>query len=161
MDQLFELSMPWWHFCLRAVVVYVAVLILVRVSGKRSVGQFTPFDVILLVLLGTAVQNSLIGDDISLLGGLILAATLIALNVLVGFVSARSRTFDAIVEGEAVLLARDGRVLEKVLERQQLSRRDFDEALRGHGLLDVADVRCAFLETDGSISIIKREKSSD
>ncbi|MET0809312.1 MAG: hypothetical protein ABWX93_11215, partial [Pseudoxanthomonas sp.] len=59
MSALFELAMPWWEFVLRALVVYVALLVLVRLSGKRSVGQFTPFDMILLVLLGTAVQNSL------------------------------------------------------------------------------------------------------
>jgi len=157
MSELFELSMPWWQFCLRAAVVYVVLLVLVRMTGKRTVGQFTPFDMILLVLLGSAVQNSLLGDDISLLGGLILAVTLIALNWSVGFVSARSRTIDSLVEGEPVLLARDGKVFHGVLKREEISPKDFDEALRGQGLLDAAKVRCAFLETDGKISIIKRD----
>lgn len=159
MSQLFELSMPWWEFCLRAVVVYVVLLVLLRLTGKRSVGQFTPFDMILLILLGSAVQNALLGEDTSLLGGIILAATLIALNWSVGFVSARSRTVDILIEGEAVLLARDGRIFHKVLEREQISPNDFEEALRGHGLIDVQNVRCAFLETNGAISIIKRDGS--
>ena len=68
---LFELGMPWWEFVLRAVAVYVVVLLMVRLTGKRTVGQFTPFDLLVVVLLGTAVQNSLIGEDTSLLGGLI------------------------------------------------------------------------------------------
>ncbi len=157
MNPLFEMSMPWWEFSLRAVVVYVVLLVLVRATGKRSVGQSTPFDMILLVLLGTAVQNSLIGDDISLQGGLILAVTLIALNWAVGFVSARSTRVDRVVEGEAVLLARDAKVFDRILRREKISAGDFDEALRAHGLLDASKVRCAFLETDGTISIIKQD----
>lgn len=159
MSELFELSMPWWEFCLRAVAVYVAVLVLVRLTGKRSVGQFTPFDMILLILLGSAVQNSLLGDDVSLLGGLILATTLIALNWAVGYISARSRKVDDMVEGTAVLLARDGKVYNQVLKREHISPGDFEEALRRHGMLDVANVRCAFLETNGQINIIKRGDS--
>ena len=86
---LFELGMPWWEFVLRATAVYVVVLVMVRLSGKRTVGQFTPFDLLVVVLLGTAVQNSLIGEDTSLLGGLILAATLLSLNWTVGKLSSR------------------------------------------------------------------------
>ncbi|MEO6065539.1 MAG: YetF domain-containing protein [Lysobacterales bacterium] len=159
MSDLFELSMPWWEFCLRAVVVYAALLVLVRLTGKRTVGQFTPFDMILLVLLGTAVQNSLIGKDISLPGGLILVVTLIGLNWGVGFLTARSSKIDSLVEGDPVLLARDGKIFHAVLKREEINPRDFDKALRGHGLLDATQVRCAFLETDGKISIIEREKS--
>ena len=78
MHAMFELGMEWWEFVVRAVAVYVVVLLLTRMSGKRSMGQSTPFDILVIVLLGTAVQNSLIGEDTSLPGGLILAATLIS-----------------------------------------------------------------------------------
>ena len=91
MSDLFELSMPWWEFVLRAAVVYVVLLVLVRLSGKRTVGQYTPFDMILVVLVGNAVQNSMIGDDHSLLGGVVLVTTLIGLNWVVGVASARNR----------------------------------------------------------------------
>ena len=111
---------------LRAVVVYGVLLVLVRVTGKRSVGQFTPFDMILLILLGTAVQNSLIGDDISLPGGLILAATLIGLNDAVGWMTARSVRLNSLVEGDPVLLGRDGRIFDDRLRRECISRADFD-----------------------------------
>ncbi|MET0129662.1 MAG: hypothetical protein ABW207_03245, partial [Stenotrophomonas chelatiphaga] len=83
MSDLWTLSMPWWEFILRAVAVYVIVLLMTRLSGKRSLGQSTAFDVLVIVLLGNAVQNSLIGQDSSLLGGLLLAATLLSLNWLV------------------------------------------------------------------------------
>ena len=91
MPDLFALAMPWWEFILRAVVVYAVVLGMVRLSGKRALGQVTPFDVLLIVLLGNAVQNALLGTDTSLAGGLLLAATLILLNYGVGWITARSR----------------------------------------------------------------------
>ena len=158
MSELFELAMPWWEFVLRAVVVYVAVLVLVRLSGKRTIGQFTPFDMLLLVLLGTAVQNSLIGEDVSLLGGLILATTLIGLNYLVAFVTSRSARADRLIEGAPVVLARDGRLFKRVLKRELLSDADFEEAMRQSGCEDRADVRLALLETNGQITIFQRDK---
>ena len=98
MSDLFDLAMPWWEFILRAVVVYVVVLGMVRLSGKRALGQITPFDVLLIVLLGNAVQNALLGKDTSLGGGLLLAATLISLNYAVGWLSQRSRRVEALVK---------------------------------------------------------------
>jgi uncharacterized membrane protein YcaP (DUF421 family) len=108
--EMFQLAMPWWAFVLRACVVYFILLAMLRVSGKRSMGQFTPFDILLVVLLGNAVQNALLGADTSVGGGLLLAATLIALNWIVGLVSARSPKVERWVEGAPVLLARDGQV---------------------------------------------------
>ena len=157
MPDLLQLAMPWWEFVVRAVCVYFILLLMLRMSGKRTVGQFTPFDLLVVVLLGTAVQNSLIGDDVSLLGGLILAGTLIGCNWLVGFATARSRRLDRLVEGSPVLLARDGLVFHTALRAQNLSRQDFDEALRDNGLVDVADIALVMLEVDGSITVVPRE----
>jgi len=158
MSQWFELAMPWWEFVLRAVVVYVVILVMVRISGKRSVGQYTPFDLILVVLLGTAVQNSLIGEDVSLLGGLLLAATLIALNWLVGLATSRSRRMDRLVEGVPVVLARNGRIYQEALRRENIATSDFDEAMRQADCTKHDDIRLALLETDGKISIVTRER---
>ena len=157
MEEFWQLSMPWWQFVLRAFAVYVVLLLFVRLSGKRALGQFTPFDMVLLVLLGTAVQNSLIGDDISLLGGLILAATLIVLNAGVGFAAARWPGFQRLVEGEAVQVIEDGRLDDRRLQREGVSRADLDEALRRAGLERVAQVRRGWVETDGRITLIPRD----
>ena len=157
MSGLFELAMPWWEFVLRATVVYFVVLAMVRLSGKRTVGQFTPFDLIVVVLLGTAVQNSLIGKDVSLLGGLILAATLIAWNWLVGFATARSRTLDRIAEGSPVLLGRNGELFDAVMRRQNISRLDVEEALRDNGIADVSGAALVTLEVDGTLTVIPRK----
>ncbi|MCD7099883.1 YetF domain-containing protein [Stenotrophomonas sp. MMGLT7] len=155
MSDLFDMAMPWYEFVLRAVVVYVVVLALVRLSGKRTVGQFTPFDMLLVVLLGNAVQNSLIGEDSSLLGGLLLAATLLAINYLAGWMSARSMRLKRVIEGEPIVLARDGRVFRQVLRRELVSRADFEEAMRMDGCPGIDKVKLALLETSGRITIIQ------
>lgn len=160
MDRLFDLAMPWWEFVVRAVAVYVVVLLMVRIVGKRTVGQYTPFDLIVVVLLGTAVQNSLIGEDQSLLGGLILAATLLALNWSVGFLSARSRTFDRLVEGHSIVLARQGVVDRDQLRRQSISEEDFRAACRSSACSEDAQIALAILESSGDITVIKRSEGA-
>ena len=156
MNDLFQLSAPWWHFVLRAVAIYALVMVLMRVSGKRAVGQFTPFDLILLILIGNAVQNGINGGDNSLTGAFVMAATLIALNWVVAFASSRSRKAERLVEGVPVVLARDGHVFEQVLRRQLVSDADFHKALRQHDIASVSQVALALLETNGSISIVPR-----
>ncbi|HSD17402.1 MAG TPA: YetF domain-containing protein [Thermomonas sp.] len=158
MEELFQLSAPWWHFVLRACAIYLLVMVLVRVSGKRAVGQFTPFDLVLLILIGNAVQNGINGGDNSLTGAAIMATTLIALNYAVAFVTSRSRKVEKFVEGEPVVLARNGKLFEGVLRRQLVSRQDFRESLRMNGVEDVSEVELALLETNGSISVVKKKR---
>ncbi|PPT18722.1 DUF421 domain-containing protein [Xanthomonas arboricola] len=154
--EMMHLDMPWWEFVLRAVAVYTVVLLFTRMTGKRALGQSTPFDVLLIVLLGTAVQNSLIGKDVSLLGGMILAATLLVLNWLVGMATARSRRIDTWVQGTPALLARGGEIYWKELVRHNVSYADFEVAKRKADCRDDADIDMAILETSGEISILKK-----
>ena len=156
MQDLFQLSAPWWHFVLRACAIYALVMVLVRVSGKRAVGQFTPFDLVLLILIGNAVQNGINGGDNSLTGAAIMATTLIALNYGIAFVTSRNRKVEKFVEGVPVVLARNGKLFDHVLRRELVSREDFREALRMNGVEDVSEVELALLETNGSISVVKK-----
>lgn len=156
MSELWELGMPWYEFILRATAVYVVVLLMTRLSGKRSVGQTTPFDILVIVLLGTAVQNSLIGEDTSLLGGLILAATLLSLNWLVGFVTARCAPLDRVMEGAPVVLVHKGQVYWDQLRRCNVSPADLDVAMRTHDCRGHAEIDLAMLETSGEITVQKR-----
>ena len=156
METLFELSAPRWTFVLRATAIYALVMVLIRVSGKRAVGQFTPFDLVMLILIGNAVQNGINGGDNSLTGAAIMATTLIALNYGVAFITSRSRRVERIVEGEPVVLARNGKLFEGVLRRELVSRDDFRESLRMNGIDDVAKVELALLETNGSISVVAK-----
>jgi uncharacterized membrane protein YcaP (DUF421 family) len=158
MNELFQLSAPWWVFVLRATAIYVLVMALVRVSGKRAVGQFTPFDLVLLILIGNAVQNGINGGDNSLTGAAIMAVTLIVLNYVVALLTSRHRRFERMVEGEPVVLARDGKLFPQVLRRELVSNEDFAEALRVNGVEHVEEVGLAMLETNGHITVLARRK---
>ena len=160
MNELFQLSAPWWHFVLRGVAIYVLVMVLIRLSGKRAVGQFTPFDLILLILIGNAVQNGINGGDNSLTGAAIMATTLVALNWLVAFATSRSRKMEKVVEGVPVVLARRGKLYRDVLRRELVSEDDFKEALRMNNVADAEEVELALLETNGSISVVPKNKPS-
>lgn len=157
MSELFHLSAPWWHFVLRALAVYVVLMLLLRMSGKRAVGQFTPFDLVLLILIGNAVQNGMNGGDNSLTGALILAVCLIVLNYGVAMLTARNPKAERLIEGVPVLLARDGQVFREVLRRELVSRADVDKAMRENGCQEIEQVKLAFLETDGHITIISKD----
>jgi uncharacterized membrane protein YcaP (DUF421 family) len=124
-------------------------------SGKRTVGQFTPFDLLVVMLLSEGVSNSLSADDTSLGGALLVAATLVALNAAVGLIASRSRRFQILVEGDAVVIGRDGKLFKSALARHRLSQADVEESLR-QADCQLADVHVAVLESSGEISIVKK-----
>jgi uncharacterized membrane protein YcaP (DUF421 family) len=152
---MFDLSLPWWEPVVRAAAIYVALLLFVRLSGKRTVGQFTPFDLLVVMLLSEGVSSGLTGGDESVTGGLLIAATLIGLNGLAAVASARSAKLDAILAGVPVLLARDGKTFQTVLLHHRVSEGDFQKALR-EADCSMEDMESAVLEADGNISIAKR-----
>lgn len=161
MSTLFEMSFPWWQFLLRAVAVYVGVMLLVRLSGKRAVGQFTPFDLVLLILVGNAVQNGMNGGDNSLTGALLLAVSLMALNYLMAWLTARYPPMRRLIEGSPVELARDGHIHRDVLRRELVSRADFDKAMREASCTELDHIKLALLETNGHISIMTHRDDQD
>jgi uncharacterized membrane protein YcaP (DUF421 family) len=152
---MFDMDLPWWEFAVRGAIVYLALLVMVRLSGRRTIGQFTPFDLLVVMLLSESVSNGLSGGDNSVSGGLIIAATLIVLNGGIGLLSARSRKVEALVEGDVVLIGRDGRFFDKVMQRNRIGQIDIEQTLREAGCAR-HEMQCAFLESDGSITIMKR-----
>lgn len=143
---------------LRTGAIYLVVLIGVRLSGKREVGQMTPFDLTLLLLLSNSVQNAMTGPDTSLLGGVIAASTLLILNYVVGIFSGRSRGFRRVVQGEPSLLIHDGKAIESHMTSEHVSMDELERAVREHGIATVHDVALAVLEVDGSISCLKYDE---
>lgn len=143
---------------LRTGVIYLVVLIGVRLSGKREVGQMTPFDLTLLLLLSNSVQNAMTGPDTSLLGGVIAAATLLVLNYFVAYLSGSSERFRHFVQGQPSLLVHDGEVIREHMSRERVSMDELDRALRQHGISTCKDVALAVLEVDGSISCLKYDE---
>jgi uncharacterized membrane protein YcaP (DUF421 family) len=150
------LQMPWWTLIVRSLVVYTFLIVLLRVTGKRQVGQLAPFDLVLLLVLSNAVQNSMTGGDNSLTGGLVSAATLIALNHFVGWLSFRSKRLERLIEGTPQLLIHNGRLDEIVRARAQLTHHELNAALRQAGCASVEEVHTAVLENNGSISVTRR-----
>jgi len=143
---------------LRTGVIYLLVLIGVRLSGKREVGQMTPFDLTLLLLLSNSVQNAMTGPDTSLMGGAVAAGTLLLLNYGVAGVSGSNRRFRRLIEGEPSLLVHDGKVIDSHMARERVSMDELHRALREHGINSCDQVALAVLEVDGSISCLKYDE---
>jgi len=143
---------------LRTGVIYLLVLIGVRLSGKREVGQMTPFDLTLLLLLSNSVQNAMTGPDTSLAGGAAAAATLLIMNFVVANLSGSSRRMRRLIEGQPSLLVHDGKVIESHMARERVSMDELHRALREHGISSCDQVALAVLEVDGSISCLKYDE---
>ena len=152
------MSLPWWEFILRGLIIYVFLIVLLRLTGKRQVGQMPPFDLVLLLVLSNTVQNAMIGGDNSIIGGVISAVTLVAANWLVSLLTYRSKKMEALVEGRPELLIHNGKLFERALAQAKLTRHEMMNALREAGCAAVEDVRAAFLENDGTISVIPKTK---
>src|SRR5262245_50956247 len=153
---MLNMSVPWWELIFRSAVVYTALIVILRVSGKRQVGQLAPFDLVLLLVLSNAVQNSMNGGDNSLVGGLISATTLIVLNYTIGFATFKSKRLEALIEGRPVVVIHNGHVMDDALAQAQLTHHELDAALRQSGYACIDDVQRAILENNGSITVISR-----
>ena len=151
-----------WHvllnIALRTSVIYVVVLVGVRLSGKREVGQMTPFDLTLLLLISNSVQNAMTGPDTSLLGGLAAACTLLVLNYFIADLSGANRRFRKFIQEQPSLLVHDGQVIESHMAKEHVSMDELQRALREHGISSYHDVALAVLEVDGSISCLKYDE---
>jgi uncharacterized membrane protein YcaP (DUF421 family) len=158
---MWAIAVPWWELVIRGVVVYVFLLVLLRVTGKRQVGQLAPFDLVLLLVLSNAVQNSMNAGDNSLVGGLISAATLVALNYGVGFATFGSKRLEGLIEGRPQVLIHNGQLYEDVMRRAMLTHHELAAALRQAGYDRVEDVHAAVLENNGSISVLGRNHDRD
>ena len=147
-----------FEILLRTAVIYLLVLIGVRISGKREVGQMTPFDLTLLLLLSNSVQNAMTGPDTSLAGGVVAASTLLILNYLIAGASGTNRRFRRFVEGQPSLLVHDGKVIDSHMAREHVSMDELHRALREHGISCIEQTALAVLEVDGSISCLKYDE---
>jgi uncharacterized membrane protein YcaP (DUF421 family) len=154
---MWNLSLPWWEFVVRALLVYGFLLILLRLTGKRQIGQMSPFDLVLLLVLSNAVQNSMNGGDNTVLGGLILATTLVAFNAGISFLASRSKTIAHLTEGSPEIIIFDGKLMKKAMEREGLSMDELEGAMRVAGCDKVKDVHLATMEINGQISVVRAD----
>ncbi len=148
-----------WHtlldVALRTSVVYFALLIGLRLTGTRQLGQMSTFDLVLLLIIANAVQNAMVGPDTSLAGGLVAAGVLITWHRMIDWWRLRSRGISKLLTGEGIMLIHAGRILEEHCVRAGITHDELRQALREHGVASVQDVMLAVLEPDGAISVVR------
>ncbi len=154
-----------WHTALEIVLrtgaVYVLVLVGIRLTGKREVGQMTPFDLTLLLLLSNSVQNAMTGPDTSLAGGAVAALVLLTMNFLLAELSGMNRRFRKMIQGSPTLLIHNGECITSHMAKEHISMDELNRALREHGVSCTGDAALAVLEVDGSISVLKYDDVPD
>ena len=158
---MWHLSLPWWEFVLRGIIIYIFLIVILRATGKRQIGQMSPFDLVLLLVLSNGVQNSMNGGDNTVTGGMILSITLVSANWIAGKITFSSKKAERLIEGAPQVLVHNGRVYEAALSDAQLTRHELMSAIRTEGYTDLNEIRAVMLENDGSISVIaKRSPTS-
>jgi uncharacterized membrane protein YcaP (DUF421 family) len=155
---MWDMNVPWWEFVLRGVVVYVFLLVFLRLTGKRQTGQYAPFDLVLLLILSNAVQNSMNAGDNSLVGGLVSAATLIGCHVVLAQLTFRFAWMERLIDGSPQVLVQQGQVNTDLMRKELLSTDDLEAALRASGCLHLHEVERATIETNGQITVVLRRR---
>ena len=142
----------------KTTVVYLALVLGLRLLGKRELGQMNIYDLVLVIILANAVQNAMVGDDTTLPGGLVAAATLLILNRLFTLLLRRSRRVERAMVGQPLLIMNHGHLLEDRMRREGITRDQVLAAMREHGLCRLEQARMAVLEVDGTISVVQKAK---
>lgn len=155
---MLEMTVPWWEFVLRGVVVYTFLLVFLRVTGRRQIGQYEPFDLVLLLILSNAVQNAMNAGDNSLVGGLVSAATLILCHSLIARLGYRMPRLARWLDGRPRVLVQDGKVDPAVMRSEALTADDVAAALRAGGCLHAHEVERATIETNGQITVVLKRR---
>lgn len=156
MESLFHLSLPWWEFVVRGLAIYLLLIIGLRFSGKTRIGQFSTVDFVLLILISNAVQNAMNGGDNSLLGGIILAITLMSFNLFTDYLGARNPRFFRLYEGAPEILIYNGKLNERVLKKENIAPDELKAILRQNEVTRIEDVKLAVVEVTGDVSVIKK-----
>ncbi len=155
-SDMFHLGLPVVEKMLRPVFVYAFLVVGLRLAGKRELAQLNPFDLVVLLTISNTVQNAIIGDDNSVVGGIIGGFTLLAINwIVVRFLYGHER-LDRLVEGEPDVLVDDGTVKLERLNREMITRAELETAARKQGFNSLADVERAVLEPGGGITFVAR-----
>jgi len=160
-DHMFSLPLPILEKLLRPVVVYLVLVVLLRIFGKRELAQLNPFDLVVLLSLSNTVQNAIIGDDNSVSGGVIGAISLLTINWLVVRVLFRSPKLTRVLEGRPAILVRDGQLDKRALERESLTREELVEVIHRQGFEDFHEVRRCELEPNGTFYVEAFNPSTD
>ncbi len=152
---MWQLYTPWYEPLMRGFVLYIFVFLLVRLMGKKQLAKFTPFDLVLLLVISGPILNTIEGSDHSIPATLISVGTLVLLNIILNQLRYHFNWFEKLLLGQPKVLILNGKIHKKVMRKERITETDIYEALREHEIMKMEDVKCAILETDGKISVIK------
>lgn len=141
----------------RVPIMFVFTLLGVRLTGKRTIGQLSPFDFIMVLVSSSALGDSVLYRDVPLTHGMMVPALIFSLQYLLSALTLRSGAVETFVEGRATKLVEDGRMLERLMRQERISKDELFEGIRKQGLDDLGRVKAAYLERDGTISVIPRD----
>jgi uncharacterized membrane protein YcaP (DUF421 family) len=159
-QNLVSIGSSWEERAVRAVAVYVFLLVAIRIFGRRELGQLTAFDIIVLLTLSNILQNSMIGNDNSVTGGMVGAGVLLSANLLLAFLVSRRTAVERVVEGVPRILIHDGKLQQRAMHLELITEQQLLSAVRRDGIERLEDVHLAIAEPNGMISIIPRSKDT-
>ncbi|MFZ3229600.1 MAG: YetF domain-containing protein [Pseudobdellovibrio sp.] len=159
-NNLVHMDVSVFNFIIRAIVVYFSVLVLLRVGGKRQIGQMGPTEFVAMLLISNAVQNAMNAGDNSLAGGLVLAVTLVSLSTLISYLTFKFKFFEKVFEGVPTLLIHHGKLIEKNMNKEHLSPAELQSMIRKQGVHQFHDISTAILEADGTLTLVKHETTN-
>lgn len=158
---MWDLTTPWYELIIRATTVFLVMFLMFKVWGRKHLGEMTAFDFILLLIMSEAVQNSLVENDKSIQGGLIVVATFMILSSIMNILSFYSRKAEHFLEGTPKVIIRNGKLMEKVLTKERISIAELLEAIREKGVVHLKDVELAMLEANGKISVVRKYNTEE
>ena len=141
---------------LRSAVIFVVVLAGLRILGKRHVAQLSIVDLVLILLISNAVQNAMVGPDVSLVGGIAAAVTLLVMSYLFTLLLYRSKRAERFFEGTPTLLIHNGKIIPRHLAQEKITEEELERVIREHGIENISDVKNAVMEADGTVSVIQK-----
>jgi uncharacterized membrane protein YcaP (DUF421 family) len=160
-DHMFHLPLPFLEKLLRPIIVYLVLVLLLRIFGKRELAQLNPFDLVVLLSLSNTVQNAIIGDDNSVTGGVVGAISLLAINWLVVRILFRSPRLTRALEGRSTILLRNGQLDQRALDRESLTRQELLDVIHRQGFEDFHELNRVELEPNGTFYVEAMNPSSD
>lgn len=152
---MWTLNTPWYDSAIRGVFIFLFLFFLVRLIGKKQLNKYSPFELILLIIVSEAIYTEIIGNDHSIPAVVISTSVLFGLYMLLNELTYRFAWFERLIEGQPKVIILNGKIHKRVMKREKISEADLFEAIREHEIMKSEDVKCAILEKDGKISVIK------
>lgn len=161
LNNLFILTIPVLEKIIRPIIVYFFLIIGLRLAGKRELGQLNPFDLIVLLTISNTVQNAIIGQDNSLVGGLIGAATLLVINYLVVKLIHKNQFLERLLEGDSEFLIKNGDLQQKILDKESIDQTELEIAAHKQGFDSLEVIDSAMIDTEGNLSFVAKKSNVD